>query len=97
VVGHTLTITQCGAVFKTGFFKNVIVNGIILAEDGQKKMSSDTKNYPTIRMSLSIALLPFAFYDRLLRSKPGEVKFSELGVKISQATLLPLWNSLSLL
>jgi len=34
-----------GAIFNTNAFQNVIVNGIVLAEDG-KKMSKKLKNYP---------------------------------------------------
>ncbi len=34
-----------GAIFKKSAFQNVIVNGIVLAEDG-KKMSKKLKNYP---------------------------------------------------
>ncbi|MCE9541119.1 isoleucine--tRNA ligase [Candidatus Kaiserbacteria bacterium] len=34
-----------GAIFKKNAFQNVIVNGIVLAEDG-KKMSKKLKNYP---------------------------------------------------
>ena len=41
---YTLTVLAA-ALFDKPAFKNVIVNGIILAEDGQK-MSKRLKNYP---------------------------------------------------
>jgi Isoleucyl-tRNA synthetase len=41
---YTLTVLS-NALFQKPAFKNVIVNGIILAEDGSK-MSKSKRNYP---------------------------------------------------
>jgi isoleucyl-tRNA synthetase len=81
---YTLTVLSA-ALFQKPAMKNVIVNGIILAEDGQK-MSKRLRNYPD----------PNELIDRAA-VKGEELKFSEAGVKnITRAVLLPLWNAVSL-
>ena len=97
--GWFYTLTVLGAaLFQKPAFKNVIVNGIILAEDGQK-MSKRLKNYPDpndlIERTSADAIRLFMIDSAAVKAE--ELKFSELGVKnITRAVLLPLWNSLSL-
>jgi isoleucyl-tRNA synthetase len=76
-------------------FKNCVVNGIVLAEDG-KKMSKRLKNYPdpTILMDQygSDALRLYMINSPVVRAEP--LRFKEAGVKeIVSKVLLPLWNS----
>ncbi|BBH52775.1 isoleucine--tRNA ligase [Fluviispira sanaruensis] len=93
---YTLTLLS-GLLFEKPAFKNVVVNGLILAEDG-RKMSKSLKNYPD----------PMATLDEFgadsvrlfLLSSPAtvaeEVRFSVDGVKEStRRVLLPLWNAYS--
>lgn len=96
--GWFYTLTVLGAaLFETSPFKNVIVNGTVLAEDGLK-MSKRLKNYPepgTILKSHGADALRFA-----LMSSPAvraeDMRFSEKAVEEAvRNTLLPLWNSYS--
>jgi isoleucyl-tRNA synthetase len=93
---YTLTLLS-SLLFEKPAFKNVVVNGLILAEDG-RKMSKSLKNYPDPMATLeeygadSIRLF--------LLSSPAtvaeEVRFSIEGVKEStRRVLLPLWNAYS--
>jgi isoleucyl-tRNA synthetase len=97
--GWFYTLTVLGAaLFQKPAFKNVIVNGIILAEDGQK-MSKRLKNYPDpnelIDRTSADAIRLFMCDSAAVKGE--ELKFSETGVKnIVRSVLLPLWNSLSL-
>ena len=76
-------------------FKNCIVNGTVLAEDG-KKMSKRLKNYPDPNLILSkYGSDPLRLY---LISSPvvraESLRFKESGLKeIVGKVLLPLWNS----
>jgi isoleucyl-tRNA synthetase len=91
---YTLTVLAA-ALFDKPAFKNVIVNGIILAEDGAK-MSKRLKNYPE----------PDAVFNRfgadavrlyLLNSpavRAEDLSFSERGVElILRQALIPFWNA----
>lgn len=93
---YTLTALST-ALFKKPAFKNVVVNGLILASDG-RKMSKSLKNYPD----------PMATLDEFgadamrlfLLSSPAtvgeEVRFSTDGLKeCTRRVLLPLWNAYS--
>jgi len=76
-------------------FKNCVVNGIVLAENG-KKMSKRLKNYPdpTIIMDRygSDALRLYLINSPVVRAEP--LRFKESGLKeIVAKVLLPLWNS----
>jgi isoleucyl-tRNA synthetase len=76
-------------------FKNCVVNGIVLAEDG-KKMSKRLKNYPDPAVILdkygSDALRLYMINSPVVRGEP--LRFKESGVKdIISKVLLPLWNS----
>ena len=90
-----LTISTC---LKNDIpFQNVIVNGLILAEDG-RKMSKRLKNYPDPNDILNKygadALRMYMISSAVVR---GEyLKFSETGVKeVIKNIILPLWNSFS--
>ncbi len=76
-------------------FKNCVVNGIVLAEDG-KKMSKRLKNYPDPAIIMdqygSDALRLYLINSPVVRAEP--LRFKETGVKeIVAKVLLPLWNS----
>lgn len=76
-------------------FKNCVVNGIVLAEDG-KKMSKRLKNYPDPEIVMqkygSDALRLYLINSPVVRAEP--FRFKESGVKeVVQKVLLPLWNS----
>lgn len=90
---YTLTVLSA-ALFDQPAFKNCIVTGIILAEDGNK-MSKRLKNYPepgvvidkfgadAIRLYLLNS--PAVFAD--------DLKFSARGVElVLRQALIPLWN-----
>ena len=76
-------------------FKNCVVNGIVLAEDG-KKMSKRLKNYPdpteVIDKYGADALRLYMINSPVVRAET--LRFKEAGVKeIVTKVLLPLWNS----
>jgi isoleucyl-tRNA synthetase len=82
------------SIMKKSAFKNVIVNGIVLAEDG-KKMSKRLKNYPDpMIMFDQYGADAMRFY---LLSSPvmtaENLNFSEKGVKEAlQKNIMILWN-----
>jgi isoleucyl-tRNA synthetase len=85
------------ALFDKPSFKNVVVNGIVLAEDG-KKMSKRLKNYPDpVRVIHEIGADPLRAY--LINSpvvRAETLRFSETGLKeIVRTVVLPYWNALS--
>jgi len=91
---YTLHVLS-NALFQSEAFKNVIVNGIILAEDGQK-MSKRLKNYPDPQHIIeTYGADALRFY--LLSSpavKAQDLRFSEKGVEeVVKKLILPLWNS----
>ncbi len=69
------------ALFDTSPYKNVIVNGIVLAEDGQK-LSKSKKNYPDLMLTVdkfgADALRFYLLASPLVRAQ--EFAFSERGV-----------------
>ncbi|KIW94008.1 isoleucine-tRNA ligase [Cladophialophora bantiana CBS 173.52] len=76
-------------------FKNCVVNGIVLAEDG-KKMSKRLKNYPDPNAVIdkygADALRLYMINSPVVRAEP--LRFKESGVKeVVAKVLLPLWNS----
>jgi isoleucyl-tRNA synthetase len=78
-------------------FENVIVNGMILAEDGQK-MSKRLKNYPAPNQVLedygADALRAYLIDSPVVRGEP--LRFSERGLKeMVRTVVLPFWNALS--
>ena len=94
--GWFYTLTVLGnMLFNTSPFKNVIVNGIVLAEDG-KKMSKRLKNYPDPTAILEVhgsdALRLYLINSPVVRGE--SLRFKESGVKeVVSRVLLPLWNS----
>lgn len=78
-------------------YKNVIVNGLVLAEDG-KKMSKRLRNYPDPNVMLETygadAIRLYMIYSPVVRAE--NLKFSENGVKqILRDLLIPWWNAYS--
>jgi isoleucyl-tRNA synthetase len=95
---YTLVVLSA-ALFDKNPFKNVIVNGLILAEDGEK-MSKRKKNYPpaddVLNQYGADALRLFLINSPVVVAK--DLKFSEKGIQeLTRAVILPLWNSYSFL
>jgi isoleucyl-tRNA synthetase len=93
---YTLTILAA-ALFKGPAFKNVIVNGLVLAEDG-KKMSKSERNYTdpmdVINKYGADALRLFLMYSSVVKAE--DLKYSDDGVKdILKTIIIPLWNAYS--
>ncbi|MCO5144032.1 MAG: isoleucine--tRNA ligase [Oligoflexia bacterium] len=91
---YTLTVLAA-ALFDKPAFKNCVVNGMVLAEDG-KKMSKRLKNYPDPNFILDkYGADPLRLY--LMQSKAmhgDELRFSEkFLVENMRAVLIPLWNA----
>ncbi|HEX7670795.1 MAG TPA: class I tRNA ligase family protein, partial [Polyangiaceae bacterium] len=84
-------------LFARSPYRNVIVNGLILAEDGQK-MSKSKKNYADPNGVLDTygadALRAYLIDSPVVRGEP--LRFSERGLKeIVRTVVLPYWNALS--
>lgn len=93
---YTLSVLST-ALFDKPPFKNVIVNGLVLAEDG-KKMSKRLKNYPDPKYLLDTygADALRAYLMSSPASHAEDLRFSEAGVKeVVRSVLLPLWNAYS--
>lgn len=94
--GWFYTLTVLGnKLFDVSPFRNCIVNGIILAEDG-KKMSKSLNNYPDPNIILNLygsdALRLYLVNSPVVRAE--SIRFKESGVKeVVSRVLLPLWNS----
>ena len=93
---YTLVVLA-SAIFDRPPFKNVVVNGLVLAENGQK-MSKRLKNYPdpmdVINRYGADALRLFMLGSQVVRAE--DLKFSEDGVKeILRGIMIPMWNALS--
>ena len=78
-------------------YKNVVVNGLVLAEDG-KKMSKRLKNYPDPTAVLdqygADALRLYMIASPVVRAE--NLRFSENGVKqVLKDLLIPWWNAYS--
>ncbi len=84
-------------LFDQSPYRNVVVNGLILAEDG-KKMSKRLKNYPDPALMLNTygadAIRLYMIYSPVVRAE--NLKFSENGVKqLMRDLLIPWWNAYS--
>lgn len=95
---YTLTILST-ALFNRPAFKNVVVNGIVLAEDGSK-MSKRLRNYPDpsllIKRFGADAVRLYMMHSPAV--KADDICFSEVGVElILRQVLIPLWNAYSFL
>jgi isoleucyl-tRNA synthetase len=85
------------SLFGRSPYRNVIVNGMILASDG-KKMSKRLKNYPDPNDILETfgadALRAYMIDSPVVRAE--ELRFDEVGLKeIVRTVVLPYWNVLS--
>lgn len=93
---YTLTILAA-ALFDKPAFKNVIVNGIVLAEDGTK-MSKRLRNYPDPSLVIhrfgADAIRLYMMHSPAVRA--DDLCFSEAGVElVLRQVMLPLWNAYS--
>ena len=93
---YTLTILGA-ALFGTPAFRNVVVNGLVLAEDG-KKMSKSLRNYSDpgdiIDKFGADALRLFLMNSAVVKAEG--LRYSDDGVRdVLKAVLLPLWNAYS--
>lgn len=95
---YTLMVLST-ALFDKPAFKNCVVNGLVLAEDG-KKMSKRLKNYPDPVFVLdeygADALRLYLINSPVVRGEP--LRFREDGVRdVVKDVLLPWFNSLRFL
>ncbi|BFZ57160.1 isoleucine--tRNA ligase [Savitreella phatthalungensis] len=94
--GWFYTLLVLGTLlFGSAPFKNVIVNGLVLAEDG-KKMSKKLKNYPEPGLIVARygadALRLYLINSPVVRAE--SLRFKEDGVKeVIAKVILPFWNS----
>jgi isoleucyl-tRNA synthetase len=93
---YTLIVLS-SALFDAPAFLNVVVNGLVLAEDG-KKMSKRLKNYPepdaVIDRYGADALRLYLMNSAAVRGE--NLRFSEAGVQdVLRSIVLPLWNAYS--
>ena len=91
---YTLTVLST-ALFNKPAFKNVIVNGMLLAEDG-KKMSKSLQNYPDPKKMLDqYGADAIRLYFMQSPAMHGvELRFSEkYMVDEMRNLMLPLWNA----
>jgi isoleucyl-tRNA synthetase len=93
---YTLTVLAA-ALFDKPAFKNCVVSGMLLAEDG-RKMSKRLKNYPEpSQMIHTYGADALRLY--LLNSpaiKAEEMRLTESGIKQSlRDVIIPLWNAYS--
>jgi isoleucyl-tRNA synthetase len=93
---YTLVVLAT-ALFDEVPFRNGVVNGLILAEDG-RKMSKSLKNYPDPNDIFDAfgadALRAYLLNSPLLRGEP--LRFSESGVRdVVRTVMLPYWNAYS--
>lgn len=93
---YTLMVLST-ALFKRPAFKNVIVNGILLAADGQK-MSKRLKNYPdpmeVVRKHGADAVRLYLLHSPAVRG--DDLCFNEAGVElVLRQVLIPFWNAFS--
>lgn len=91
---YTLVVIAT-ALFDKPAFKNVIVNGIILAEDGNK-MSKRLKNYPEPQLVFNRygadAVRLYLLSSPVVHAE--DLRFSERGVElVLRQMLIPFWNS----
>jgi len=93
---YTLMVLST-ALFDRPAFRNVVVNGLVLAEDG-RKMSKRLKNYPdpvkVIHEYGADALRLYMIHSPVVKAEG--LRFSEEGVKHAlRHLLIPWWNAYS--
>lgn len=91
---YTLTVIAA-ALFDQPAFKNVIVNGIVLAEDGNK-MSKRLKNYPdpleVVNKYGADSIRLYLMHSPVVLA--DDMRFSERGVElVLRGVLIPMWNA----
>lgn len=83
------------ALYGKSAYKNVVVSGMVLAEDGQK-MSKHLRNYPEVTQTLdTYGADAMRYYLMGSPATKGEdLNFSEKGVdEVVKKVILTLWNS----
>ena len=93
---YTLTVLAA-LLYDRPAFKNVIVNGLVLAEDG-KKMSKSLRNYTDPNLEIeqfgADAIRMYMMHSAAV--KADDLKFSDDGVRdVLKGVLIPLWNAYS--
>jgi isoleucyl-tRNA synthetase len=93
---YTLVV-HATALFDSIPFRNCVVNGMILAEDG-RKMSKSLKNYPDpldlIAGVGADATRAYLINSPVVRAEP--LRFTESGVReVIRTVMLPYWNAYS--
>ncbi len=93
---YTLTVLAA-ALFDSPAFKNVVVNGLVLAPDG-KKMSKSQRNYTdpneVINKFGADALRLFLMHSSVVKAE--DLKYTDEGVReVLKSIIIPLWNSYS--
>ncbi len=93
---YTLVVLA-SALFDRPPFRNVVVNGLVLAENGQK-MSKRLRNYPDPMLVIdrygADALRLFMLGSQVVRAE--DLKFSEGGVRETlRGVMIPMWNALA--
>ncbi|MBI9106020.1 MAG: isoleucine--tRNA ligase [Spirochaetales bacterium] len=93
---YTLTILAA-ALFDKPAFEKVIVNGLVLAEDG-KKMSKSARNYSDPMVVIdkfgADALRLFLMNSAVVRAE--DLKYTDEGVlEILKSIIIPVWNAYS--
>ena len=93
---YTLTVLSA-ALFNKPAFKNCIVSGMLLAEDG-RKMSKRLKNYPEPTVMIdkygADALRLYLLNSPALKAE--ELRLTEEGIQESlRSVIIPLWNAYS--
>ncbi len=93
---YTLTILAA-ALFDQPAFMNVVVNGLVLAEDG-KKMSKSERNYSdpvdVINNFGADALRLFLMHSAVVKAE--DLRYSDEGVReVLKSVMIPLWNAYS--
>ncbi|MDR0475953.1 MAG: isoleucine--tRNA ligase, partial [Treponema sp.] len=93
---YTLTVLAA-ALFKKPAFKNCIVSGIVLAQDG-RKMSKSLRNYTdpvdVLNSYGADAVRLFLVHSALI--KADDLRYSDEGVKeVLKSIIIPLWNAYS--
>ncbi|MDR1307892.1 MAG: isoleucine--tRNA ligase [Treponema sp.] len=96
--GWFYTLTVLGAaLFKKPAFKNCVVSGLVLAEDG-KKMSKSLRNYTdpmeVVNRFGADALRLFLIHSAVV--KADDLRYSDGGVRdVMKSIIIPLWNAYS--
>ena len=93
---YTLTVLAA-ALFDKPAFKNCIVHGMLMAEDG-RKMSKRLKNYPEPTQMLdeygADALRLYLLNSAVMKAE--ELRLTETGIRESlRSVIMPLWNAYS--